>query len=125
CPPQEPAEVKQPYRVFTVHIDGPLGEFMRDSGDVSLAGDSFTLYPDSSPRQFAVSSLGLDEVFAGVGGFAHATRDTLYGAKIEETRVDVAPDGSTVTTNSTYYLYRYIAVVDPVSAFNRRGVEAP
>jgi len=123
CPTQNSPD-DEPYTTYTIDVDGPLDQFMDSTGDVDLNGDSFSLYPGDDPRMMSASAMSYDALFANVGGFQNATEDTLYGAKIDVTEDDVDPDGSTNAFEETYYLYRYVDVVDPVAAEARDGDSA-
>jgi Tol biopolymer transport system component len=115
-----------------IEIDGPLKQFMQktSSGDANvdslpLVNQEFTLKAGGRTRgkTLAASALSYDQMF-GPNGFQSLPRDRLYGSSITVTETLQNADGSMQVAATTYFIYRWIDVVDPVAAATRSGKTA-
>ncbi len=95
-----------------IEVDGPLGEFMKRTGNLSLDSQTFTLTPNSvGVKTLGATSQDYTELL-GKDGFASIEGDRLYGAKIQVTETTVKPDGKVGKIDvRTFYLYRWISAV--------------
>ncbi len=123
-PARPPKDTKQqPFRNVTIEVDGPLAEFMKKSGNIELVSQSFTLSAgEGVTKMFGGDAMSYDKLFGGK--FADLTRDQLYGSKVKVTEIYGNPDGSRSYTYDTYYLYRWVDVMDPKEAQQKKGTTA-
>ena len=116
-----PANDQEPTRAFIVTVDGRLGDFMDSTGDVPLDANSYTSAAHRyDPLAMSADAKTYQDLF-GAGGIAGEGADVLYGATIDVTQTDTQPDGSTITQETTYYLYRWFDVIDASQAIDATG----
>ncbi|MDB5349719.1 MAG: repeat protein, partial [Planctomycetota bacterium] len=119
---------------ITILVDGPLADFMKKTKDSDLdlatqtitlaAGSGKTARFDAIARPYAELLAGLDSSGKSLFGPKNMTRDRLYGSKITIIRSDSDGNTSETITTSTYYLYRWVDVVDAAQAVNQTGKTA-
>jgi hypothetical protein len=119
-PQHNPSNNQQPFKNVTIQIDGPLAQFAKQTGDLALVSQSFTLSPGSAPHTFSFNAQSYADMF-GVGGFKNLTRDQLYGSTITITVIDQLANGDRVRTVKTYDLDRWVDVVDANQANKLAG----
>lgn len=113
CPPPAPdlPDKKQPFLTITIEVDGPLKDFMKQVGNVSLDGDSFTLRAGTNvTKTFDFSAKTFEEMFTG--GIKGIDKNILFGSKIKITEVEGKTDGSTHTKTKEVYLSRFVDATD-------------
>ncbi len=110
-PPHNPSTDQDPFINVTIEIDGPLADFAKQTGDLGLVGQSFTLSPGGGSKTFSFDSKTYAEMF-GATGIASLNRDQLYGSKIKITVIEQMTNGDRVRTIDTWYLDRWVDVVD-------------
>jgi methionine-rich copper-binding protein CopC len=121
-PPHTPNQQQQPFTNVNIEIDGPLKDFMKSiAGSEPLISNAFTLSPGTGlTKKFGFDSKSYDEIF-GVGGFKNLTRDQLYGSQIKITVIDQKSNGERTRDIYTYYIDRWIDVIDAEQAKNKAG----
>ncbi|MBI3415739.1 MAG: hypothetical protein HY043_10560, partial [Verrucomicrobia bacterium] len=101
-----------------IEVDGPLGKFMKKTGNLLLTNQTFTLRPftlgTKPPKLKVLSGVAktYDEVF-GQGKFTNFITDELFGARIKVTASLLKSTGPPDVTVDTYYLYRWVNVNYP------------
>ncbi len=120
-PPHTPNQ-QQPFTNVNIEIDGPLKDFMKSiAGSEPLISNAFTLSPGTGlTKKFGFDSKTYDEIF-GVGGFKNLTRDQLYGSQIKITVIDQKSNGDRTRDIYTYYINRWVDVIDAEQAKNKAG----
>jgi hypothetical protein len=120
CPPPRDPErqMRDPYLKVTISVEGPLSEFIKQSGSLPIQSQSLFL------------SAGRMETFGGEAiPFALAlpqlNDNILYGSRIEVTQERGESDGSTRTEKVTYYLYRFLDATDAAHDDRRMDFEDP
>ncbi|MCG2592459.1 Ig-like domain-containing protein, partial [Ramlibacter sp. XY19] len=115
-PPHHPGSNQDPFINVTIELDGPLADFAKQTGDLGIVGQSFTLSPGGPSKTFAVAAKSYVEMF-GANGIANLNRDQLYGSKIKITTIEQKSNGDRIRTIDTFYVDRWVDVVDaPVAA---------
>ncbi|MEQ1847280.1 MAG: hypothetical protein ABL983_17070, partial [Nitrospira sp.] len=112
---------QQPFINVTIEIDGPLKDFVKQTGDAGLEGASFTLSPGGKSMSLSFGAKSYAEMFGSTGGFAGLERDQLYGSQIKITTIEQHANGTRDRTVDIYYLYRWVDVVDAPLANNLSG----
>ncbi len=93
----------------TIKVDGPLGEFLKQTGDVDLAGESFTLRAGSKQsRAMTFDAKTLLEM----GGMKNIENNVLFAATIKITELSTFKDGTTKTTIREVFVSRYVDATD-------------
>ncbi|WP_367154929.1 choice-of-anchor D domain-containing protein [Methylomonas sp. HYX-M1] len=113
CPQPAPdlPDEKQPYIQVTITVDGPLGDYMKQTGDVALTGDSFALRAGTGiTKTFDMVAKTFAELSAN--GMKDFEKNVLFGSSITIEEVTGRPDGSTHTTTKEYLLTRYVDATD-------------
>lgn len=113
CPPPAPdlPDKKQPYLTITIEVDGPLKDYMKKLGNVSLNGESFTLRAGTGvTKTFDFDAKTFEEMFTG--GIKGIDKNILFGSKIKITEIEGKTDGSTHTKTSEIYVSRFVDATD-------------
>jgi hypothetical protein len=122
-PPRPPSGMMvQPSLNVTIEVDGPLATFLTKpaGGGLDLVSQSFTLQAGAGDVTFAGEPKTYDQLF-GMDGFKNLTRDQLYGSKIKITEILQKADGSRQFDIYTFYLYRWVDVIDATMAKDKTG----
>ncbi|MCE9591901.1 MAG: Ig-like domain-containing protein [Planctomycetes bacterium] len=120
----DPAPKQQPYLKVTIDVDGPLSDYMSPAGDLALDSQTFTLSAGSGDTKVFGGFAKLYDELYGPGGIMNLNRDQLYGSKVKITEEAGQAGGAVNTTIKTYYLYRWVDVVDPIHAQLQDGATA-
>ncbi|MBX3670121.1 MAG: choice-of-anchor D domain-containing protein [Rhodocyclaceae bacterium] len=119
-PQHNPGTNQQPFINVTIELDGPLDKFAKQSGDLALTGQSFTLSPGSGSKTLAFDTKTYTEMF-GANGFRGLSRDQLYGAKLKITVIEQKPNGDRIRTIDTIVFDRWVDVIDAAQAKDHKG----
>src|SRR5262249_13175523 len=112
------------YTLVDITVDGPLDKFMNRTGSLELKSQSFFLLDGSGKTAtFEAAAKTYDHLF-GVGGFATQTEDQLYGASIQVTTTEHNTDGSERIDHFSYYVDRWVDVIDAFEAEFKMGTTA-
>lgn len=115
-------------RVVELEIDGPLSDFMQLTSEKLPesrleSGQKLThvLRPgDTTAGFFRFRAKDYSEMFT----FRELERDRLYGAALRVTDTVNRANGTQAVTKKTYYIYRWVDVVDPDAALQKSGTTA-
>ena len=110
-PPHIPGTTQQPFINVTIELDGPLADFAKQTGDLGLVGQAFTLSPGGGSKTLSFNAKTYVEMF-GANGIAGLDRDQLYGSKIKITVIEQKTNGDRIRTIDTFYVDRWVDVVD-------------
>ncbi|MFV0383540.1 Ig-like domain-containing protein, partial [Paracoccus sp. (in: a-proteobacteria)] len=122
APPAPPGDTDQhqPDLKVKITIDGPLGDFLKKSGDLKLQNTEFVLRAGTGKeKSLGLAAQSFDEMEAGTffglfgtTGIKACEDNILFGSKVTIEETTTRPDGSKHTVKQDVCFTRYVDATD-------------